>query len=515
MLEAINKLKAMEEQALVGGGKEKAEKQHKRGKLTVRERISALVDRGTFVELNMFVEHQCIDFGMDKRKILGDGVVTGYGQVNGRLIFLYGQDKTVFGGSGGHAHGQKIIQIVKLSRRVGAPIVGLYDSAGGRIQEGISNISGYGELFFECTLSSGVVPQICAVMGTSTGGGVYCPALTDFIIQVKNTSHMFITGPEVIKTVIGEELSFEELGGAKVHSEKSGVTHFVCEDDRECLELIKRILSYLPQNNRETPQVMQTEDDLNRINNRLLEIVPESSRKIYNMLHVVSEIADNNEFLELQSEFAKNIVVGFTRLGGRSVGIVANQPMVLGGTIDIDASDKAARFIRFCDAFNIPLVSLVDNPGYFPGKRQEHGGIIRHGAKMLYAWSESTVPKIICIIRKSYGGGISAMCHKSMGGDLVFSWPIGEIALMGAEAAVRVIYKREIKSAENREEFIKGKVDEYSSKFSNPYYGASKQFIDAVIDPRRTRQKIIETLIMLENKQPEERPWKKHGNIPL
>jgi acetyl-CoA carboxylase carboxyltransferase component len=511
----VKKLDEMEEKARISGGEEKQEKERQKGKMTASERVMALVDPGSFVDINMFAETQVFDFDMQKKKILGDGVITGYGRIDGRRVFVFSQDVTVFGGSCGRAHGEQINYMLRMARRTGAPIVGLYESGGGRLQDGIENEAGYGKMFWENTQCSGVIPQISAIMGACTGGSVYSPALTDFIIQVEKTSQMFITGPGVIKDVTGEEVSFEDLGGVKVHTQKSGVAHFSAKNDKESLSIIRRLLSYLPSNNREKPPMLETGDDMDRKVPRLREIVPILPNKTYDMHGVVAEVVDNGDYMEVQPRFAMNMIICFARMAGRTVGIVANQTRFLAGTIDIDAADKAARFIRFCDAFNIPIVTLVDVPGYLPGTQQEYRGIIRHGAKMLYAYSESTVPKVSVVIRKSYGGAIPAMCCHETGADQFFAWPTAEFAMMGAEPAVNILYRKELSQAKDPEALRKEKMREYEEKFSSPYFGASKQYIDAVIRPEDTRQMIIKALIMLENKEEEPRIWKKHGNMPL
>jgi acetyl-CoA carboxylase carboxyltransferase component len=511
----LKKLDEMEQKARISGGVNKQEKERQKGKMTARERVMALVDPASFVEINMLAETQTFDFEMQKKKILGDGVITGYGRIDGRRVCLFSQDVTVFGGSCGRAHGEKINYILRIARDTGAPVVGLYESGGGRLQDGIENEAGYGRMFWENTQCSGVIPQISAIMGACTGGSVYSPALTDFVIQVEKTSQMFITGPGVIKDVTGEEVSFEDLGGTKVHTERSGVAQFSAKDDEECLSVIKRLLSYLPSNNRERPPVLDTGDDMDRKVPRLREIVPTLPNKSYDMRKVITEIVDKGDYMEVQPRFATNMIICFARMGGRTVGIVANQTRVLAGTIDIDAADKAARFIRFCDAFNIPIVTLVDVPGYLPGTKQEYGGIIRHGAKMLYAYSESTVPKVSVVIRKSYGGAIPAMCCHETGADQFFAWPTAEFAMMGAEPAVNILYRKEISEAKDPDALRQEKMREYEEKFCSPYFAASKQYIDAVIRPEDTRRMIIKALIVLEDKKQERRAWKKHGNIPL
>lgn len=511
----LETLGEMNEKAFISGGLEKQQVQRNKGKMTARERVASLLDSGTFVEINMFAETQTFDFDMQKKKILGDGVITGYGKIQGRKVFVFSQDVSVFGGACGRAHGEQINTVLRLARKTGAPVIGLYESAGGRLQDGIENEAGYGRMFWENTQCSGVIPQISAIMGACTGGSVYSPALTDFIVQVEKTSHMFITGPGVIKDVTGEEVSFEDLGGVKIHTQKSGVAHFCAKNEQDCMGIIKRLLSYLPQNNREKPPIVETGDDLERKVPRVKEIIPVQPNKAYNMHDVISEIVDNADYLEIQPRFAMNMIICFARMAGRTVGVVANQPRVFAGTIDINAADKAARFIRFCDAFNIPILTLTDVPGYMPGTDQEHKGIIRHGAKMLYAYSESTVPKISVVLRKSYGGAIPAMCCHETGADQFFALPTAEFAMMGSEPAVNILYRRELKQAEDEEVFRREKMKEYEEIFCSPYFAASKQYVDGVIHPDDTRRVIIDALLMLESKIPEQREWKKHGNIPL
>ena len=513
--ELLAKLQEKEAQAKLGGGLEKQQAEKAKGKLLCRERVDALVDAGSFVEINTLAETQTFEFDMQKKKILGDGVVTGFATIEGRPVLVFSQDVTVFGGSAGRAHGEKINYLFRMARKVGVPVIGLYESAGGRLQDGIQNESGYGRMFYENTCCSGVVPQIAAIMGACTGGGVYSPALMDFIIQVEKTAQLFITGPAVIKEVIAEEITFEELGGTETHSRQSGVTHLVAKDDADCLRLIRKLLSYLPQNNRESPPVTPSGDDPFRSNDILTEIVPAEPRKTYDMRLVIREIMDQSEFFEIQPVFAQNIIIGFGRLDGHAVGVVANQSLYLGGTIDINAADKAARFIRFCDCFNIPLVVLVDVPGYLPGLVQEEKGIIRHGAKMLYAFSEATVPKITCVLRKDYGGAIPAMCCHETGADLLFAWPTAEFAMLGAEAAVTILYKKEIAEADDPERVRQEKLKEYKETILSPYHAASKQYIDGVIRPADTRRWFIYALNLLKDKRTEEVIWKKHGNIPL
>ncbi|MDI6753699.1 MAG: acyl-CoA carboxylase subunit beta [Thermodesulfobacteriota bacterium] len=507
----IEKLKQVEETARAGGGKKHIEEQHRIGKLVARERIEKLMDKDTFVEVNMLAQHQCTDFGMEKNRPWGDGVITGYGKVDGRVVFLYAQDFTIMGGSVGQVHGQKIASLIRMARQASAPVVGLIDSGGGRIQEGSG---AYSLIFAENVESSGVIPQISAILGNCAGGGVYSPALTDFIFMVEKTSQMFITGPLVIKEVTGQEVGSQELGGARIHGQVSGVADFVCQNELECLAKVKKLLHFLPSSFFQKPPVIPAVDDPGRCEEALAEIIPDSPKKVYDMRRLISLIVDNGEFLEIKAGFAKNMVVSLARMNGRPVGIVANNPLFLASAIDCDAADKAARFIRTCDCFNIPLISLVDVPGYLPGVKEEHKGIIRHGAKMLYAWKEATVPKVTCIIRKAYGGAFSAMSNKEMGADLVLAWPTTEIAIMGAEGAVRILFRKEIDAAADKEKVREEKIQEYREKFMTPYYTASKRQLDILIRPQETRPQIIRALEMLENKTVA-RVERKHGNIPL
>ena len=513
--ELLAELEEKEKLARLSGGPVKQKVQKEKGKLLCRERIEALVDSGSFVEVNMLAETQTFEFNMQEKKIMGDGVVTGFATLNSRRVCIYSQDVTVFGGSAGRDHGEQINYILTMARKVQAPVIGLYESAGGRLQDGMQNESGYGRMFYENTQCSGVIPQIAVIMGACTGGGVYSPAIMDFIIQVEKTAQMFITGPKVIQEVTGTKVSFEELGGTGVHAKESGVVHLVAKNDQHCLELIKNLMSYLPQNNREAPPVVPTDDNPFRPNDVLTEIVPTEPQKTYDIKKVIGEILDASEFFEIQPFYAQNIVIGFGRIDGRSVGVVANQPHFLAGTIDIDAADKAARFIRFCDCFNIPLIVLADVPGYLPGVDQEKKGIIRHGAKMLYAFSEATVPKITCVLRKLYGGAIPAMCCHETGADIMLAWPTAEFAMVGAEAAVNILYKREIAEAEDPIKTRLEKIKEYKESILNPYYSASRRYIDAVIHPRDTRAWLVHSLRLLERKKTEQVIWKKHGNIPL
>ncbi|MBM4333673.1 MAG: methylmalonyl-CoA carboxyltransferase [Deltaproteobacteria bacterium] len=511
MKDEIEKLKQIEEAARAGGGKKNIDEQHRLGKLTARERIDHLLDPGTFVEVNMLAQHQCADFGMEKNRPWGDGVITGYGKVDGRVVFLYAQDSTVMGGSVGQIHGQKIASLIRMARQASSPAVGLIDSAGGRIQEGSG---AYSLIFAENVDSSGIIPQISAILGNCAGGGVYSPALTDFIFMVDKTSQMFITGPLVIKEVTGQEVESQELGGARVHFQTSGVADFVGPDELVCLARVKKLLSFLPSSFTQNPPVIQSEDDPERCEEGLVEILPDSPKKVYDMRRVISLIVDHKDFFEVKAGFARNMVTGFARMNGKPVGIVANNPLFLASAIDCDAADKAARFIRTCDCFNLPLISLVDVPGYLPGIKEEHKGIIRHGAKMLYAWKEATVPKVTCIIRKAYGGAFAAMSNKEMGADLVLAWPTTEIAIMGAEGAVRILFRKEIDAAADKEKVREEKIQEYREKFMTPYYTASKRQLDVLIRPQETRPQIIKGLEMLENKKVS-RAERKHGNIPL
>ncbi len=510
----IEELKALRRKAREGGGPERIAKQHEKGKHTARERLDLLLDKGSFRELDMFVTHRFSDFGMDKNRYLGDGVVTGYGTINKRLVFVYAQDFTVLGGSLGEAHAQKICKVLDMAMKNGAPVIGLVDSGGARIQEGVISLGGYADIFLRNTLASGVIPQISVIMGPAAGGAVYSPAITDFIIMVKNTSYMFITGPEVVKAVTHEDVTFEELGGAWTHATKSGVAHFAAENEEDAIFLTQTLLSYLPQNNLEDPPVRPTSDDFLRMDETLDTIVPDNPNKPYEMREIIRRVVDDGIFFEVHEHYAQNIIVGFAHLGGQVVGIVANQPAVLAGVLDIDASVKAARFVRFCDAFNIPLVTFVDVPGFMPGLNQEHGGIIRHGAKLLYAYAEATVPKVTVITRKAYGGAYDVMSSKHLRGDINFAWPSAEIAVMGPEGAVKIIFRRQIAAAEDPEAERERLVAEYRKKFANPYIAASRGFVDDVIIPHETRPRLINALEMLRNKR-DKNPPKKHGNIPL
>ena len=513
-MEPREELQEMAEKARLGGGEERIKKQHDKGKLTARERVEALLDPHSFTELDRFAAHQCHDFNMEKNKVLGDGVVTGYGTIDSRLVYVFAQDFTVFGGSLGEMHASKICKVMDLAMRTGAPVIGLNDSGGARIQEGVTSLGGYAEIFWRNVMASGVIPQISAIMGPCAGGAVYSPAMTDFILMVDQLSHMFITGPEVIKTVTKEEVTFEELGGARTHSTKSGVAHFSCSDEQDCFAVIRKLLGFIPQNNMEDPPVIKSDDDPNRQDEELMSIVPDSPEKPYDIKDAIIKIVDNSDFLEVHRDFALNIVVGFARLDGRSVGIVANQPNVLAGVLDIAASVKGARFVRFCDSFNIPLVAFVDVPGFLPGTDQEWGGIINHGAQLLYAFCEATVPKLTVITRKAYGGAYDVMNSKHVRADFNVAWPTAEIAVMGPQGAVNIIFRKEVLQAEDPQKVIHELVTEYRKKFANPYVAAERGYIDDVIEPQQTRPKLISALKMLENKR-QTLPPKKHGNIPL
>lgn len=510
----VNDLRIKKEHLRQGGGEDKIARQHDAGKKTSRERLALLFDEGSFVEVDPFVETRGTDFDIQKKKVPGDGVVTGYGTVDGRLIFVSSQDFTVIGGSLGEMHAKKITKVMDMAMKMGAPFISINDSGGARIEEGIDALGGFGDIFYRNTLASGVIPQISVILGPCAGGAVYSPAITDFVFMVDKTSHMFITGPQVIKAVTGEDIDFETLGGAKAHNTISGVAHFECANEEECFAQIKKLLSYLPDNNLSDAEEFLSEDDANRLDAELNQIVPADPNKPYDMTDVISRVTDRGEFLEVHAGFAKNIIVGFARLAGKTVGIVANQPKVEAGVLDVDASDKAARFVRFCDSFNIPLVTFTDVPGYLPGVNQEHNGIIRHGAKLLYAFSEATVPRINVIVRKAYGGAYIAMNSKHLGADMVFAWPTAEIAVMGPDGAANIIYKKEIGQAADPIEFRKEKIREYRDKLANPYVAAARGYVDDVIEPATTRQRIISALDMLAGKR-ETRPSKKHGNIPL
>ncbi|HZT38048.1 MAG TPA: carboxyl transferase domain-containing protein [Bryobacteraceae bacterium] len=510
----LEELQRRHANAEAGGGRERNERQHKEGKLSARERIDLLLDEGTFQELDKLVRHRCRDFGMDEQVIDGDGFVTGYGRIHGRLVYVFAQDFTVFGGSLSEANAQKICKIMDLALKTGAPIIGLNDSGGARIQEGVLSLAGYADIFLRNTLASGVVPQISAIMGPCAGGAVYSPALTDFIFMVDRTSHMFVTGPDVIKTVTHEDVTKERLGGAVTHNSISGVAHFLASNDAECLRMIRELVQYLPQNNRDDPPRRATNDPPDRQDPRLDSIVPEESNLPYDIKDIILRVVDDGEFFEVQEHWAQNIVIGFARLDGRSVGIVANQPAYLAGCLDINSSTKGARFVRFCDAFNIPIVTFEDVPGFLPGTDQELGGIIRHGAKLLYAYAEATAPKVTVITRKAYGGAYCVMGSKHLRTDINFAYPTAEIAVMGAEGAVNVIYRREIAAASNPDEMRRRKIAEFRERFANPFVAAERGFIDDVIEPRETRPRIIEALRMLATKV-DAMPRKKHSNMPL
>jgi propionyl-CoA carboxylase beta chain len=511
--EKIELLKEKREQALLGGGNIRIESQHKKGKLTARERLDFLLDEGTFEEIGMLVTHRSTDFGMESEKFLGDGVVTGYGEINGRLVYVFSQDFTVFGGSLSETYAEKICKIMDLAMKNGAPLIGLNDSGGARIQEGVVSLGGYADIFYRNTLASGVIPQLSAIMGPCAGGAVYSPAITDFTLMVENTSYMFVTGPNVVKTVTHEEVSAEELGGATAHATKSGVTHFACVNELEAITKIKDLLSYMPQNCEDEAPRLEYEPQ-NEYREKLNSIIPKNPSHPYDSRDVIEELVDPNSFLEVHKDFAENIVVGFARIAGRSIGIVANQPANLAGVLDINASTKGARFVRFCDCFNIPLLVLEDVPGFLPGTDQEWNGIIIHGAKLLYAFCEATVPRITIITRKAYGGAYCVMNSKHIGADLNYAWPTAEIAVMGAKGAAEIIFKRDISNAENPESEWLEKEKEFSDKFANPYRAAERGFIDEVIEPAETRQKLIKAFQMLQNKVVN-LPKKKHGNIPL
>ncbi len=510
----ILELRQRSEEARRGGGARRIEQQHAKGKLTARERIDLLLDEGSFQELGMFVTPRDAAFGADREIYYGDGVVTGYGTVNGRLVYVYSQDFTVFGGSLGEAHAEKIVRLLDMAMKNGAPVIGLNDSGGARIQEGVVSLGGYADIFLRNTLASGVIPQISAIMGPCAGGAVYSPALTDFIVMVKDTSHMFVTGPDVVKTVTHEDVTFEQLGGAMVHNEKSGVAHFAADNEEQSIALIRKLLSYIPQNNMEEPPPVRPADDPLRADEMLDGIVPDVPTKPYDMKEIIRRVADDSDFFEVQEYYAQNIIIGFARLNGRVAGIVAQQPMVLAGVLDINASEKGARFVRFCDCFNIPIITFEDVPGFMPGVGQEHGGIIRAGAKLLYAYCEATVPKITVITRKAYGGAYDVMNSKHVRGDLNYAWPTAEIAVMGPDGAVNIIYRDEITNAADPEAMRQKLVQEYREHFANPYVAAGRGYIDDVIEPHQTRAKLIAGLEMLQNKR-DTNPPKKHGNIPL
>ena len=517
MQEKINELLELRAKARMGGGEKRIEKQHSQGKFTARERILMFLDEGSFEEFDMFVTHRCTNFGLEKEKYLSDGVVTGYGTVGGRLVYVFSQDFTVFGGSLSETVAKKICKVMEQAMKVGAPVIGFNDSGGARIQEGVNSLAGYGEIFQNNILASGVVPQISVIFGPCAGGAVYSPALTDFIMMAKNTSYMFVTGPKVVKTVTNEDITVEDLGGANVHSSKSGVAHFAVDNEEDGIALLRQLLSYLPSNNMEEPPYIPCEDPINRLEDSLNQIIPDNPNKPYDVKDVIYGIVDNGEFLEIQPNYAPNIIIGFARFNGMSVGIVANQPKYLAGCLDINASRKGARFVRFCDAFNIPIVTLEDVPGFLPGSGQEYGGIILHGAKLLYAYGEATVPKVTVILRKAYGGAYIVMSSKHFRGDINYAWPTAEIAVMGGKGAVEVLMGKEIKeldTQEKKDEFIAEKEAEYRNTFANPYVAARYSYIDDVIEPRNTRFRVIRALESLKNKRLEN-PAKKHDNLPL
>ena len=510
----LEELKKRDRLAEEGGGTQRRERQHKEGKMSARERVEFLLDEGTFEETDKLVTHRCNDFGMAEQKIYGDGFITGYGRIEGRLVFVFAQDFTVFGGSLSETNAGKIVKIMDLAAKMGAPVIGLNDSGGARIQEGVLSLAGYADIFLRNTLYSGVVPQISAIMGPCAGGAVYSPAITDFILMVNKTSYMFITGPDVIRTVTQEDVTKDQLGGAQTHNETSGVAHFLAQDDAECLSMVRELLSFVPSNNLDDPPRKACTDPVDRMDEKLDSIVPDQSNLPYEMKDVIQTVVDDRYFFEVQEHYAKNIVVGFARLNGRPVGIVANQPAFLAGTLDINASIKGARFVRFCDCFNIPLVTFEDVPGFLPGTTQEYGGIIKHGAKLLYAFAEATVPKITVITRKAYGGAYCVMSSKHIRTDVNYAWPTAEIAVMGPEGAVDIVYKRELEGAGNRAAVRQKKIEEFRDRFANPYVAADRGFVDAVIQPRETRKKLIQALEMLQTKR-DKNPLKKHGNIPL
>ncbi|MGM9427186.1 acyl-CoA carboxylase subunit beta [Hydrogenophaga sp. MI9] len=510
MQDILDQLEKKRELARKGGGEKRIAAQHSKGKLTARERLEVLLDEGTFEEWDMFVEHRCVDFGMQDQKIPGDGVVTGYGMINGRLVFVFSQDFTVFGGALSEAHAEKICKIMDQAMKVGAPVIGLNDSGGARIQEGVASLGGYADVFQRNVMASGVIPQISMIMGPSAGGAVYSPAMTDFIFMVKDSSYMFVTGPEVVKTVTHEEVTAEELGGAVTHTTKSGVADLAFENDVEALLMLRRLYNYLPLNNKEKAPVRPSGDPIDRMDKSLDTLVPENPNKPYDMKELILKTVDDGDFFEIQPDYAKNILIGFARMDGQTVGIVANQPLVLAGCLDIKSSIKAARFVRFCDAFNIPVVTFVDVPGFMPGTSQEYGGIIKHGAKLLYAYAECTVPKITVITRKAYGGAYDVMASKHLRGDVNFAWPNAEIAVMGAKGAVEIIFREEKKDPAKLAE----REAEYKTRFANPFVAGARGFIDDVILPSETRKRICRSLVMLKDKKIEN-PWRKHGNIPL
>jgi propionyl-CoA carboxylase beta chain len=512
--EKLSRLEELRRAAEEGGGAERLKAQHERGKLSARERLDLLLDDGSFVEFDRFVTHRSRDFGLDGKKILGDGVVTGYGTIHGRLVYVFSQDFTVFGGSLSEAHAEKIVKLQGMALKNGAPVVGLNDSGGARIQEGVVSLGGYADIFLRNTLASGVIPQVSVILGPCAGGAVYSPAITDFVYMVRGTSYMFVTGPNVVKTVTHEDVDMEGLGGADVHASKSGVAHFACDSEPDCLASVRELFRFIPQNNRELPPWGADADPHDRRDEELLRIVPDNANQPYDMRDVVRQVVDDGEFYEVHERFAGNLLVGFAHLGGHAVGIVANQPAVLAGVLDIDASDKGARFVRFCDAFNIPLAVFEDVPGFLPGVAQEHGGIIRHGAKLLYAFAEATVPKVTLITRKAYGGAYDVMNSKHIRGDVNLAWPQAEIAVMGPKGAVEILFRKEIEAADDPAAATEARIAEYRDKFANPYIAAGRGYVDDVIDPRETRPRLISALDMLRDKR-DSNPPRKHGNIPL
>jgi propionyl-CoA carboxylase beta chain len=512
--EKLTRLEDLRRAAEEGGGAARLKAQHERGKLSARERLDLLLDEGSFVELDRFVTHRSIDFGLEDQKVLGDGVVTGYGTVHGRLVYVFSQDFTVFGGSLSEAHAEKIVKIQDMALKNGAPIIGLNDSGGARIQEGVVSLGGYADIFLRNTLASGVIPQISVILGPCAGGAVYSPAITDFVYMVRGSSYMFVTGPNVVKTVTHEDIDMEGLGGADIHASTSGVAHFATDSEPECLASVRELLRFLPQNNRDLPPALTCDDPHDRQDEKLLEVVPDNPNRPYDMRDVITCVVDGGAFYEVHEQFAPNILVGFAHLGGHAVGIVANQPSVLAGVLDIDSSDKGGRFVRFCDAFNVPLVVLEDVPGFLPGVAQEHGGIIRHGAKLLYAFAEATVPKVTVITRKAYGGAYDVMNSKHIRGDVNLAWPQAEIAVMGPKGAVEVLFRKEIRDAPDPDAATEQRIEEYRAKFAHPYVAAARGYVDDVIDPRETRPRLISALDMLRDKR-DANPVRKHGNIPL
>jgi len=510
----IKRMNELKSKALLGGGKGRIEAQHSKGKLTARERINLVLDQNSFRELDMLVHHHSSEFGLDKQVFLGDGVITGYGTIDGQKVFIFSQDFTVLGGSLAAEHGRKICKIMDMAMKSGCPVIGLNDSGGARVQEGVISLGAYADIFLRNTLASGVVPQISVIMGPCAGGAVYSPAITDFIIMVKKTSYMFVTGPKVVKTVTHEDLTSEDLGGAEVHASKSGVAHFTAENDLEALEIVRKLMTFIPQNNAEEPPFVQCEDPSDRSDESLNYIVPSNPNLPYDMKEIIRIVADNGEFLEVHKDYAQNIIVGFIHLGGRSIGVIANQPAVMAGVLDIDSSKKAGRFIRFCDAFNIPILTFEDVPGFMPGAHQEWGGIITSGAKLLYAYCEATVPKVTVITRKAYGGAYDVMNSKHIRGDLNFAWPTAELAVMGAKGAVEIIFKKDIDTADDTQKREQELIDEFNDKFATPYIAASYGYIDEVIEPKYTRERLINAFEILETKV-DRNPPKKHGNIPL